>query len=612
MNVLNRSLHLIWIALLYTAPQAIGQNFINQIPIPPQVDAGSGPITLEARKFTTWKFNPNMPSDTLNGGVGQNGIETWGYNVAGDTSNKILGPTLIWHSGQSTQITVVNKLPQPTTTHWHGAEVPAEMDGGPHQPFDPDSSWSVNFTCLDSASTMWYHPHYHNNTYPQVQFGLSGLIMVEEGVDPINDAMPHTYGVDDIPLVIGDLGFKLDTLTGQYHIDTAKSKHPVGIVNGVAYPYVEVPAHMVRLRILNGSTRKGIQYGVSDGLTDNNLNNYLDMVLVGVDGGYMTKPDTFKTFLTGPGAREEILLDLTNHIPGDVVYLRNRKDLMPGYIVGSPNGFGTDTTAGNAFLQLRIIPDPVGYTPIDVVAPYTHMYDHGLDDTTSIDNVRLKELVGAPGSGFTINGTTYHMDSINDIVCENAREIWTIDNQSTVAHPFHIHKIQFRVLNVVNANNSPLDVDSLGLNGPKDDILVHPGWKMRFLGVFDHYPNAIDASLSYMYHCHILTHEDIEGGGMMHQFVVTDAPPCSVGLEKPGEDALTLFPNPSTGELFINGAKEVGTVRIYDLQGRLLREQTLERNSDRSRINTEGLSSGLFMVIWQGGEKTHSWKWLKM
>jgi len=166
------------VLLLFLATNALAQpTFFNEIPIPPLIDANNGPINLEMR-VSSHKFDPGNPSNLLlNGNVNQpNGITTFCYNVAGSSAMSILGPTLQWHTNETTAINVKNLLNQTITTHWHGAEVPPGMDGGPHQEIDTNTTWPVNFPTLDSACTMWYHPHLHNRTVQQVQMGLSGMI----------------------------------------------------------------------------------------------------------------------------------------------------------------------------------------------------------------------------------------------------------------------------------------------------------------------------------------------------------------------------------------------------------------------------------------------------
>jgi FtsP/CotA-like multicopper oxidase with cupredoxin domain len=362
-------------------------------------------------------------------------------------------------------------------------------------------------------------------------------------------------------------------------------------------------------------------FGVSDSYTGD-LNSFKDFKLVATDGGYNMKPVTMKSLLTGPGARAEIVLDLSSYNVGDSLYLRNLKEHMPESVVGSAlPGKGLDTTRGNAYLQIRIIEDPENYNPVDVFTPFTSAWNPGLEDTLGVSRHRIKRLIKmpekAPGKsgGYTIDSTSYEMQTINDTICEGAKEIWTIDNVSDVAHPFHIHKIFFRILDIVVNQKDTLDLDSLGLNGPKDDILVQPYWKVRFMAKFDDYPSALDYKNSYMYHCHILTHEDIEGGGMMHQFVVTNAAQCgttAVEEIKDLPDAMLLYPNPADNTIFLRGQSSgPSVVYIIDILGRTIKEQKLPAFNGTSTIDIDGMLKGFYLVRWSSNEGTFTKSILK-
>ena len=123
-------------------------------------------------------------------------------------------------------------------------------------------------------------------------------------------------------------------------------------------------------------------------------------------------------------------------------------------------------------------------------------------------------MMGGPGrmgmmrGGMTINGRTMDMERIDERVRLGATEIWAIRNASPLAHPFHIHDIQFRVL---DRNGRPAGAHEQGL---KDTVLVDPGETVRVITQFTDYADPVRP---YMYHCHILEHED---AGMMGQFVV--------------------------------------------------------------------------------------------
>ena len=79
--------------------------------------------------------------------------DTYSYN-----GMSVLGPTLRLRSGASVVISVTNELHETTTTHWHGGDVPAEDDGGPHSLIEPGKTWVADFDVIQPAATLWYHP----------------------------------------------------------------------------------------------------------------------------------------------------------------------------------------------------------------------------------------------------------------------------------------------------------------------------------------------------------------------------------------------------------------------------------------------------------------------
>ncbi len=112
------------------------------------------------------------------------------------------------------------------------------------------------------------------------------------------------------------------------------------------------------------------------------------------------------------------------------------------------------------------------------------------------------------GGAMTINGRSMDMNRIDETVRIGTREIWQIENPSMMPHPFHIHDVQFRIL---DRNGMP---PGPGERGNKDTVLVNQNERVRLLLGFSDYA---DAQTPYMFHCHNLEHED---AGMMGQFVV--------------------------------------------------------------------------------------------
>jgi len=112
------------------------------------------------------------------------------------------------------------------------------------------------------------------------------------------------------------------------------------------------------------------------------------------------------------------------------------------------------------------------------------------------------------GGNFSINGAAMDMEVINERIPLGSTEIWEIHNTTAMMHPFHVHHGQFQVR---ARNGRQPDTHERAY---KDTVKVGPGEKVRIVMEFEHFA---DPNLPYMYHCHILEHED---GGMMGQFVV--------------------------------------------------------------------------------------------
>jgi blue copper oxidase len=197
--------------------------FDRRLPIPPLIDAANHGNAVEL-KVTSGRhaFVKGKPT------------RSHGYSAP------VLGPVVRLRRGDEVQMTVKNALDVDTTVHWHGLLVPGDVDGGPHQVIKSGSSWRPSLKIDQPASTAWFHPHLHHDTARQVYLGLTGLIIVDDGSDATL-GLPHTYGFDDLPIILQDRSFDsdgsllydldLDPLTIQYGLrgDTI-------IANGVIAP----------------------------------------------------------------------------------------------------------------------------------------------------------------------------------------------------------------------------------------------------------------------------------------------------------------------------------------------------------------------------------------
>ncbi len=118
-------------------------------------------------------------------------------------------------------------------------------------------------------------------------------------------------------------------------------------------------------------------------------------------------------------------------------------------------------------------------------------------------------------SGTQINGTNTDMERIDETVALGTTEEWRITNDDGQPHSFHVHDVQFQIIDIAGAEPSP------SLAGWKDTVLLRPGETARLVMAFSDYA---DPDWPYMFHCHLLAHED---SGMMGQFVVV----------RPGDEA---------------------------------------------------------------------------
>jgi bilirubin oxidase len=415
--------------------------------------------------------------------------KTWGYN------GSFLGPTIRAHTGDRVRLNVTNHLGETTTVHWHGMELPAAMDGGPHQVIEPGKSWQPYWTIINQAATLWYHPHTMGRTGEQVYQGLAGFFIIDdENTDALS--LPREYGVDDIPLVIQDKIFDSNgrfVFPREHQAITAGLLGDTILVNGTYAPYLEVPAKLVRFRLLNGSAARRYNLGFSD---------HRAFQQIATDGGLLEAPVERTRLLLAPGERAEILVDLSN-TKGPIMLISysfaDGENAVQNAIQEQLTG-GTDEGQQFNILELRPSMGTFAVENISSVLNTIERFDEQ-------DAVTTRRFVL---EAFTINGKRMDHGRIDQIVKTGDVEIWELTNNSPIYHPFHIHGVQFQILD--RNGMAPPAYEQ----GWKDTVIVTPEESVRLMMRF---PEYSDPNLPYMYHCHILTHEDM---GMMGQFVVVD------------------------------------------------------------------------------------------
>ncbi len=513
---------------------------------------------------------------------GTNNTPTYGYN------GNILGPTLLLNDGDSVTLNVKNTLNQQTTVHWHGLHVAPQNDGGPHQIITSGATWSPSFKVRNEASTFWYHPHGEGKTEIQITKGLAGMIIVRDNIEKTY-TLPRRYKIDDFPLIFQTKAF--DVL---YQFATANHEDTVVMVNATIKPFLQVPQQVVRLRLLNASSDRTYNFGLSD-----NSNFYL----IASDGGLLSAPFQTNRVRLSTGERAEILVNLSTYSVGTQLYLKSFSSQLPRGIIGADSvgtasivigeGYYSNPLNGADFnlLRLDIVPqttNPVLSIPSSF-SPKIPLSTTGVNANRRIvftPDTILSGQAGKVDGPFFMNNTPFHMDSINVVTFLDNKEIWKLVNKTLVAHPFHIHDIQFFVLDI---NGVPPPPQYQGL---KDVILIQPGDSLRFITQFKTFANPY---VPYMFHCHLLHHED---DGMMGTFLVID--PATVGLAEHTSIGPRIYPNPSKETLYIDQmSAENVSVRIYDSNGTLILEDEANKTY---KIDVSAWQRGLyFLQLNEGG-----------
>ncbi|MEQ8246653.1 MAG: multicopper oxidase domain-containing protein [Alphaproteobacteria bacterium] len=415
-----------------------------------------------------------------------------------------LGPTLRMKAGEDVRLNVTNRIGEPSTIHWHGFHLPARADGGPHQIIRDGQTWSPQFTVKQRAAMFWYHSHMVPRTGPQVYHGLAGLIFVDDDETATLD-LPDDYGVDDVPLVLQDRAFDAD---GALLYGASMSTVMMGmrgdvlLVNGTIRPYFEARTNRLRLRVLNGSNARFYTIGFADGRTFHQI---------GSDGGLLEHPhQTFRLTLA-PGERAQIIVDVSDGRPA---LLRTFKTADVGTRGGGMMGGMMERMMGDdlTFDVLDVRPNAAGGKSASLPDRLISLERLDLSGVVRTRRFVMRMGMGGMmmgGSPHTINGRAMDLNRIDETVRSGTTEIWQIENASMMAHPFHIHDVQFRI---IDRNGVPPAPGEMGL---KDTVVVAPNERVRLLLRFSDYT---DLERPYMYHCHILEHED---AGMMGQFLVT-------------------------------------------------------------------------------------------
>ncbi|HET7539390.1 MAG TPA: multicopper oxidase domain-containing protein [Polyangiaceae bacterium] len=484
-----------------------------------------------------------------------------GANEAEDDYKSSPGPTFEMERGTPAHVTWVNliqgkhvlseadaSIPAeaqgkvPIVTHAHGLEVAPASDGAPAAWFTYDPAGKTyEYPNTQPTAGLWYHDHTFGMTQYNVYAGLAGMYIIRDKKDPIEfpadgDPIVLPDRAHEWPLVLQDRSFKTDGSLDFY------GGNVTNVVNGKVWPHLAVDRTLYRFRLLNGSN--GRRYTLA-------LSSKSTITVIGSDGGYLPVPKTVDSVTLGPGERADVLVDFSSSKAGDFVTLNDLDASAPldqlvrfTVLPKTPSLPAPLSQASNAF---RALPD----LPRDVTP-----------------DVPVKTMTLHSASESLLNGQAFHA-TVSEKPTLGTLEDWDLVNLTSEAHPIHLHLVQFQV-----QSRRPFDVDSYqaawtAANG-SELPLPHPtiaipvlekyytgaqaapmatetGWKdtvgvpagtvirirVRWAPQEPEADTTVDNPFrfdptvepGYVWHCHILEHEDHE---MMRPLLPVKPPSSSI------------------------------------------------------------------------------------
>ncbi len=431
-----------------------------------------------------------------------------------------LGPILRVKSGTKLRIVFHNNLIENSVIHPHGLQVPESCDGHPMQAIGPGQTKVYEFELIDRAGPYWFHPHPHMRTAEQVMMGLAGLLYVWDAEEEM--AVPGaSTGTNDVPVVIQDRSFDQNNqILYQPNMLWGFLGDRI-LVNGKPNAAFSLEPRAYRLRLLNGSNARTYKLAWS---------NNMPLTVIGTDGGLLPAVVSKNYVMLMPGERIDVWADFSA-LAGKPVTLRSLAfqaggmgmmgggmrgmgmTLAPGASagVGGTNGLAFDILKVNVGKQATTKP---------VLGPLPALstrYD--ASNVPNYGSPRPFVLSMQHMMNWTINGRVFEMETVAEDEKVNRDETmaWEWINNSPIPHPMHIHNVQFQVLQrTASAVTGGYSTINQGLidGGWKDTVSVWPGERVRIAMKFGPHTGM------YMYHCHILEHEDMT---MMRNLMVMDS-----------------------------------------------------------------------------------------
>ncbi|QNU05483.1 multicopper oxidase family protein [Peribacillus butanolivorans] len=502
--------------------------FVDELPIPPILKA-----RWKDQFHTYYEVNMTEFKQSLHSEL--NDTTVWGYE------GSYPGPTIEVESGEKVFIKWINNLPEKhllpvdytvhgahldvpevrTVVHVHGASVEPESDGYPEAWFTKGFKqvgpyFRKQIYQYDNnmrACNLWYHDHSIGITRLNVYSGLAGFYFVREQRESLLNLPAGQY---EIPLMIQDKTFNYD---GSLYYPR-KPENPVVeletsivpeffgntiLVNGKVWPFLKVEPRKYRFRLLNASNTRFYRFKLDSGQL---------IYQIGTDGGLMEYPIGVKEVILAPAERADVIIDFTN---------LEEKNIIVKNDAPAPFPDGDPANAVSIVMEFRV---SLPLTSIDtsVIPSYMEPFPKIIEQSASKERyLTLNDNMDQYGREFMLLDNKPWDAPITENPKLGSTEIWYLINLTTDTHPIHLHLIDFQIL-----DRRDFDVEKYNKEriiyytgpalppepqerGGKDTVRANPKQVTRIIMKFGPYTGL------YVWHCHILEHEDYE---MMRPYIV--------------------------------------------------------------------------------------------
>jgi spore coat protein A, manganese oxidase len=456
-----------------------------------QAQAIASKVHRDLRPTTFWSFGSSTPGATFETRAGEPLLVEW---VNALPSQHFLPIDRTIHGAEP------DKPAVRTVVHMHGAKTRPESDGYPENWIVPGKSSLYYYPNQQDAAMLWYHDHALGINRLNVYAGLLGAFFIRDSAE---DALNLPQGKYEIPLILYDR-----LLTREAQLLYPVSPDPQSpwvpevfgnavLVNGKLFPYLEVEPRKYRFRVLNGSNARTYNLSLAESASTNHApanNDDLPFHQVGTDQGLLPAPVPLTHLEISPGERADLVIDFSQH-RGARLVLNNAASVVMQFRVSSQKV--TDTSSLPSALR------PVSRIP----------------ESQSVQTrlLTLDEYVNKAGNPvmLLLNGSHWKMP-VTEKPLLGSTEIWSLINPTNDTHPIHLHLVRFQILDrqpyVPWLFQTKRELRFIGPPEPpdpneagwKDTVQAHSKMVTRIIVPFEGFPGR------YVWHCHILEHEDNE------------------------------------------------------------------------------------------------------